>query len=413
MRLLLLLSAVALSAPSAARGAAELDWPAPAAARVTETVSIDGSPAWVVESLLQVSADTVEGAPVLRVGLGNSRFTHLGGAAVTDGRDMVGTWATQPKWIAARADGALVYGGVMDAMVRWGAVWDAQGVDRKGPAGRGMVAAHFAVAVSDSEERWREFAGLWRPAPVVGEQASREVRVFDFEGPTPAVATVRRLADEAGHERLQARYAWTSSSAVPALAMGAEAMTSLERVRPGHWLMTQALFPVRVEVQVDAWLDPATRRPLALVSRRSLSAEIDGAPRRAVFERRVDLAWRDGAEAAQIPSADDRPFIEHAEPPVRDGRRDPYFRLTRIPYYPPALYRTGVGGTVMLRARVGADGRPLDVEVESSSGHPELDRMGAATLREWRFWPEVKDGAAVEGRVVVPLNFQPQVPTGP
>jgi TonB family protein len=408
MRLIVMLSAVVIAAPTAARAAAALDWPAPSAARVTETVTIDGSPGWVVDSLLRVSADTLEGAPVLRVGLGNARFTHLDGAPLTDGSEMVGTWATQPKWIAASADGALVYGGVMDAMARWRAVWDAQGVDRKGPVGRGMTSAYFAIALADSEERWREFAGLWRPAPAVGESISREVGVFDVTGPVPIVATVRRLPDERGMERLHARYAWTASSAVPALAMGVDAMMSLERVRPDHWLMTQALFPVRVEVQVDAWLDPATRRPMVLASRRSLAAEIDGSPRRAALERRFEFAWRDGAEAASIPSADDRPFVEHAEPPVRDGRRDPAYRLTRMPYYPPALYQAGAGGQVMLRARVDVDGRPFAIEVAGSSGHPALDRSGVETLREWRFWPEVKEGQPVVGWVMVPLNFRPQ-----
>ncbi len=410
MRLIVMLSLVVLATPAAVPATAALKWPAPAAARVTETVSIDGSPGWAVESVLRVSADTLENAPVLRVGLGNARFTHLDGAPLADGREMVSTWATQPKWIAASADGALVHGGVMDAMARWGAIWDAQGVDRKGPVGRGMTAAHFSIALADSEDRWRDFAGLWRPAPAVGESASREVSVFEAGGRVPVVATVRRLPDERGMERLHARYAWTASSAVPALAMGADAMMSLERVRPDHWLMTKALFPVRVEVQVDAWLDPATRRPMVLASRRTLTAEIDRSPRRAVFERRFEFAWRDGAEAARVPSADDRPFVEHAEPPLREGRRDPAYRLTRMPYYPQALHQAGAGGQVMLRARVGVDGRPFDIEVAGSSGHPGLDEAGKATLREWRFWPEVKDGQPVEGQVMVPLDFRPQGP---
>lgn len=43
--------------------------------------------------------------------------------------------------------------------------------------------------------------------------------------------------------------------------------------------------------------------------------------------------------------------------------------------YPPALRAKNIGGQVILRAQLDAQGRPLDVRVERSSGHPEQDQQ--------------------------------------
>lgn len=413
MRLAILVLVVATSAPPAARTVSVLDWPTPSVAQVTETVRIDDSPGWVVEALLRVSADRIESAPVLRAELGNARFTRLGDAAVVDGAMQFGSWAAQPKWTAARGDGALVNSGVMPAMTRWSAVWDAHGIERASPLGRTTMVNHFHLALADSEARWQALAGLWHPAPAIDAPVARTLELQDIGGTVPVVASVERLPDEAGRERLRARFDWTAAAAAPALSWGVDGMMAFERLRPGHWLIGHPASPIRVAVRIDAWLDAATRRPLRVVVRRSLSAGVDEASRRLVIEQRFDFDGHDRADFRAWPSADDRPFVRHPEPPVRDGRRDPAYRLTRTPYYPPALHRVGAGGTVMLRARVGVDGRPLDVEVETSSGHPELDRAGQMTLHEWRFWPQVDDGAPTEAWVMVPLDFQPPSPPRP
>lgn len=407
MRQTVLLAAILLWGPPAVRATADLGWPAPSAARLNERVAIDGVPAWALEAALNVQADAIERAPVLRADLGNVRYVSVGDAPVSAELQLAGAWATQPKWVAARADGVLVDKGVWTSMARWGASWDAQGLDRRSPQGRETTARFLFHAVADSEERWRQFAGLWRPALAQGAAVEREIKVFEPGDPLPVVARIERLADDDGRERLRARYAWTASSALAALAMGADAWTVLHHARPGHWLLRHGARPVRVEVEVEAWLDAGTRRPLVVVARRRLAGGADDAAGTSVFERRVDFAWRDGPDAT-IASADDRPFTEYPEPPPRDGRRDPSYRLTRMPPYPPALHAQGVGGEVVLRVQVGVDGRPGAVDVVRGSGHAELDGIGAATLREWRFWPKVADGITVESSVEVPLSFQPR-----
>lgn len=411
MRMIVLVSVLVLcGAPAAAVGDDALRWPAPSSARVSEAIRVDGAPAWSMASVLRVSGSVVPGQRSLRIDLGNARYTSIAGTAPSDGLERTGTWATQPKWRVATTDGALLDPGVWPAMSRWTATWDAFGIDMQDPRRPGMYAHHLHLARADSEDRWREFGGLWAASLPVGAVISRDLKVYDFGGPMPVSASVERLPDDRGREHLRARHTFTASIAPSGLAMGPEAWSALGRARPGHWLLTTAFFPVRVEVESEAWLDPATRRPLALRATRTLEAVVDGVPRRAVVERRFDFDWRDGPQAFELASADDRPFLEHAEPPVREGQRDPAYRLTRMPHYPPALHRTGAGGQAVLRARVDVEGRPVSVEVVASSGHPDLDEAALATLREWRFWPEVKDGQPVEAAVMVPLDFRPQAP---
>jgi protein TonB len=76
------------------------------------------------------------------------------------------------------------------------------------------------------------------------------------------------------------------------------------------------------------------------------------------------------------------------------------------PRYPRASLRAGDEGTVVLRVRVDADGRPLEVTIEQSSGHRELDRSARETvLQRWRFQPAQRDGRNVEAWGLVPVRF--------
>lgn len=77
------------------------------------------------------------------------------------------------------------------------------------------------------------------------------------------------------------------------------------------------------------------------------------------------------------------------------------------PRYPNEALRAGVGGTVMVRAVVDANGVPTDVAVVERSGHRELDRAAQAAVRKWRFEPAMRNGKAVSSTVQVPVDFKP------
>ena len=77
------------------------------------------------------------------------------------------------------------------------------------------------------------------------------------------------------------------------------------------------------------------------------------------------------------------------------------------PRYPSEALRAGVGGTVMVRASVDANGVPTDVAVVERSGHRELDRAALGAVRKWRFEPAMRNGKAVSSTVQVPVDFKP------
>ena len=76
------------------------------------------------------------------------------------------------------------------------------------------------------------------------------------------------------------------------------------------------------------------------------------------------------------------------------------------PRYPQRALRRRETGTVRVQVEVGPDGVPTDVSVSESSNSRELDRAALDAVRKWRFSPAVRDGQAVAGSVVVPIEFR-------
>ena len=76
------------------------------------------------------------------------------------------------------------------------------------------------------------------------------------------------------------------------------------------------------------------------------------------------------------------------------------------PVYPRDAIRVRAEGTVMLQVLVDRDGRPLEVQVQSSSGNRSLDEAARKhVLKRWIFRPAMRDGVAVQAIGVVPINF--------
>jgi protein TonB len=83
----------------------------------------------------------------------------------------------------------------------------------------------------------------------------------------------------------------------------------------------------------------------------------------------------------------------------------PIPRRRPMPRYPPSLAETGLTGTVVVSFVVGAQGRPEEVRIESSS-HPMFTAEVKAVLPLWRFEP-ARDatGGVVRERMRVPFRF--------
>lgn len=77
------------------------------------------------------------------------------------------------------------------------------------------------------------------------------------------------------------------------------------------------------------------------------------------------------------------------------------------PNYPSRALRRGASGEVVVRALVGVDGQPRQVEVARSSSHRALDQAAVQAVRRWRFQPAMRDGQPVAQTVHVPFDFSP------
>lgn len=82
-----------------------------------------------------------------------------------------------------------------------------------------------------------------------------------------------------------------------------------------------------------------------------------------------------------------------------------YGTVSRPPY-PGTALRRGAEGEVLVRVRVGPDGRPAGIELARSSGDRDLDRAAVQAVRGWRFQPALANGQPVAAWVVVPVQFR-------
>lgn len=82
---------------------------------------------------------------------------------------------------------------------------------------------------------------------------------------------------------------------------------------------------------------------------------------------------------------------------------------TPPPDYPAELACYEQGGTVGLILEIGVDGRPQDLRIERSSGHPQLDQAALDAVAGWEFRPGTRGGEPVATDLRIPVTFRPPV----
>jgi protein TonB len=75
------------------------------------------------------------------------------------------------------------------------------------------------------------------------------------------------------------------------------------------------------------------------------------------------------------------------------------------PIYPARSKRAGEQGRVMLRVLIDTSGRPAQVSVTQSSGHPALDESALSAVRASLLRPHTENGIAQPVWVAVPIDF--------
>jgi protein TonB len=82
------------------------------------------------------------------------------------------------------------------------------------------------------------------------------------------------------------------------------------------------------------------------------------------------------------------------------------YEVAPSPPYPVEAIRGGLTGMVTLRVLVDVDGKPIDVQIEHSSGHRVLDAAARKqVLAKWRFKPATQDGQVMQAIGLVPIVF--------
>ncbi|MBI2312457.1 MAG: TonB family protein [Betaproteobacteria bacterium] len=114
----------------------------------------------------------------------------------------------------------------------------------------------------------------------------------------------------------------------------------------------------------------------------------------------VETPVREPAPAAAVPPA---PAVSAGAPPppLVPPRFDAAYLRNPAPPYPALSRRLGEQGKVLLRVFVGADGRPQQVEIRTSSSSARLDRAAKEAVGQWRFVPARQGDQAVGGWVIV------------
>lgn len=106
----------------------------------------------------------------------------------------------------------------------------------------------------------------------------------------------------------------------------------------------------------------------------------------------------------EAPPAHQKPAPEEPSP-IDPPRFNADYLDNPKPRYPPLSRKQGETGTVLLRVLVSAAGTAHEVTLHKSSGFPRLDQSAIEAVRQWKFVPARQGNQAVDGRVIVPIEF--------
>ncbi|HYK53402.1 MAG TPA: energy transducer TonB, partial [Candidatus Eremiobacteraceae bacterium] len=77
------------------------------------------------------------------------------------------------------------------------------------------------------------------------------------------------------------------------------------------------------------------------------------------------------------------------------------------PVYPDIAKEQGVGGTAIVLATIGPDGRVISVSIDQSTGNRQLDSAAVAAAHSSRFEPPEIDGKPATETYRIVYTFDP------
>jgi periplasmic protein TonB len=113
---------------------------------------------------------------------------------------------------------------------------------------------------------------------------------------------------------------------------------------------------------------------------------------------------------AATPSAKPSASVSDSENTAAQPITAPSFNAAYLhnppPAYPDIAQQRSWEGAVLLKVHVLASGKPDQIEIASSSGHPPLDDAAKEAVADWSFIPAKRAAHAVDGWVQVPIEFK-------
>ncbi len=167
-------------------------------------------------------------------------------------------------------------------------------------------------------------------------------------------------------------------------------------VAPGYKVIVEITFDEQgaaEEGKIVQSDDPSGARVLDQIALR-LAEEVKQAPRTDKDGKPVKFKAR-------------APFnfpVEGDEGAAANDAPKPALRAAPLPAYPENLAASGTVGGAIIELVIGADGAVKKASVMRSS-HPEFANAAFAAVQQWQFAPAQKDGAVVESRWRVAINF--------
>ena len=277
-----------------------------------------------------------------------------------------------------------------------------------GAAFGGSAAVHAAVLALIVGGSWSDPPAPLRVVPVT------LVTSLPWPSPEPLAATADGVATAARPQ---------PPSAVPPVAISAAAPPPPpESQATGRAEMAPATAPPPATKRPDLDL-PEARMPLPAV----LRIAADPAPAEAAPPERVEPAIERVVAVSEpvtelVHAVEGQPIGParvKTETPAATGRRAGLVGAAagmsgvaralagnRAPAYPYGARRAGIEGRVVLRVRVGPDGKVAALRIDQSSRHVTLDRAALDAVKTWRFEPARRLGAAIASELRVPVTFR-------
>jgi TonB family protein len=141
-----------------------------------------------------------------------------------------------------------------------------------------------------------------------------------------------------------------------------------------------------------------------------LATSVRLASEKAITDAAAGKARAEAAAAAAAAAKVKADTAARAKLPTRAVRvggaiRNPTKTKNVLPVYPAVAKSARIGGTVIVEATIGPDGKVADARVVKSV--PLLDQAALDAVRRWEYTPTRVRGVAVPVIITVAINFQP------